>query len=342
MTESATRPGESPGGYSAGHVSVMADEVMEWLRVRPGGVYVDCTVGAGGHSVLIAAALAAGASSDSFSGSRFTGSRLIGLDRDASSVRIAQERLASYSFASVLHCNYGELASVLKEIGILQVDGVLIDAGLSSMQIDTPERGFSFQTDAPLDMRMDNSSSETAITYLSRVTEDELARALRDYADVGPTRRIAKSILDRRAHGALNTTRDLVAAVEESLDFLPGMPEEVRTVFQAIRIAVNDEYHWLEAGLLGAIDVLAPEGRLVAISFHSGEDRIVKNVLRDASRAQRSLFPDGRVQAVRPPVLRVLTSKPVRPGDAEIRRNPRCQSARLRAAERLVGEAQSS
>ena len=327
MTDSATRPGESSGEDRTGHIPVMADEVMEGLRVRPGGVYVDCTVGAAGHSSRIAASL---------SGS--PGGRLVGLDRDASSIALARERLRSYSFASLVHCNYGELVPVLNGMGIEQVDGVLIDAGLSSMQIDTPERGFSFQADSPLDMRMDSSAPETAITYLSRVSEDELARALRDYADVGPTRRIAKSILDRRAHGALQTTRDLVAAVEAALDFLPGMPDEVRTVFQAIRIAVNDEYRWLEAGLRGAVDLLAPGGRLVAISFHSGEDRIVKNVLRDASHTQRVLYPDGRVQFVFPPKMRVLTSKPLRPGEAEIRNNPRSQSARLRVAERLANE----
>jgi 16S rRNA (cytosine1402-N4)-methyltransferase len=304
------------------HQSVLAGPALEWLGVREDGVYVDCTAGAGGHSALIA--------------QRLTCGRLLALDRDLSAVAIAGERLSAYPCAEVIHRNYGELAETLAEQRVELVDGVLIDAGLSSMQIDTPERGFSFQADGPLDMRMDPSRGEGAADYLKNVGEADLARALRQYGDVGPTKRIAAAICRRAGEGRLALTCDLVDAVSEALPFAKRIPDEVRQVFQAIRIAVNEELRWLEAGVRQAIDVLRPGGRIVVISFHSGEDRIAKNVLREESRVRRELELDGRVKRSIPPRLRVLTRKPVVPDEEENRLNPRAHSARLRAAERLA------
>ncbi len=306
-----------------GHIPVLARAVLDGLRIREGGTYVDGTVGGGGHASLIAEAL--------------TGGRLIAMDRDPESVARAQARLARFPGVTLLHRNYGELAEVLRELGIGFVDGILIDAGLSSIQLDDPRRGFTFQEEGPLDMRMDTSQGLTAAQYLSHVREDELAETLRSYGDVGPARRIARAIVKRSKSGAMKTTRDLADAVSESLDFVHGMPEETRTVFQAVRIAVNEEYNWLEAGLRQALDVLAPGGRLAVIAFHSGEDRIAKRVLQDVSRTKEILWPDGRVRERLAPVVRVLTPKPVQADAEEIRFNPRAHSARLRVAERLEG-----
>lgn len=305
-----------------GHVPVLEGPALEWLRIRGEGVYVDCTAGFGGHSEGIARRLRAGG-------------RLIALDRDAGAVERVRNRLADFTNVDVVHANYGELAAVLEGRSISSVDGVLLDAGLSSVQLDDAGRGFTFQADGPLDMRMDTSRGLTAAEFLGGVREPELTRILRDYGDVGPARRIAQAIVQRSARGRLQTTGDLREAVREALPFVKGDPDEVRTVFQAIRIAVNDELRWLREGIEQAIRVLSPGGRLVAIAFHSGEDRVIKNALRDASRPRRELQPDGRVRATYPACMKLLTPKPIEPDEDEVRANPRSHSARLRAAERL-------
>lgn len=307
-------------GREPGHIPVMAGAALEWLRVREDGTYVDCTAGAGGHSERIA--------------ERLTTGRVVALDRDPAAVALSRKRLARFPRVTVVHRNYGELAAALADLEIPHVDGVLLDAGLSSVQLDDPERGFSFQQEGTLDMRMDTTQDMDAARFLASADERTLVAALRDFGDVGPARRIAKAIVRRRAQGAMRTTGDLKRAVCEALHFVHGTPDEVRTVFQAVRMAVNKELKWLEAGLRQAIEVLAPGGRLVVIAFHSGEDRIVKNVMRDASRPSRELFPDGRVKAVTPPMLTLLTRKPVQPSAEEVRDNPRAKSALLRAAER--------
>ncbi len=306
------------------HVPVLPGPVLEWLRVRPDGTYVDCTAGFGGHAELICR--------------RLTSGRLIALDRDPSAVDRVRERLRPFGCAEVIQGNYGGLAEVLSELKVGPVDGVLIDAGVSSMQLDDPRRGFSFQYEGPLDMRQDTTQALTARDFLRTCSEQGLVRVLREYGDVRPAQRIAKSIVRRRETDALHTTFDLRDAVCEALPFVHGAPEEVRTVFQAVRIAVNDEYRHLEAGIRAGIGALAPEGRIVAISFHSGEDRIVKNVFREQSRAQRTYLADGRVASVLLPRLHVLTPKPVTADEAELAENPRAHSAKLRAAVRIAGK----
>lgn len=306
------------------HVPVLASEVLDWLWVREKGVYVDCTVGAGGHAVRIA--------------ERLHGGALIALDRDASAIELARGRLAGYAGVTVLRRNYRDVGRVLAEAGCAQVDGVLFDLGVSSMQIDDAARGFSFQEDGPLDMRMDPSEGSSAADLLSGIEEQSLASLLRTYGDVAQSRRIAAAIVRRRERGELATTNDLVQAVREALSFVKGVPEEVRTVFQAIRMVVNEELDCLETGLCQAIDALRPGGRVVCITFHSGEDRVVKNVFRDAARRRPELWPDGRVRAVIAPKMRILTPKPVRPSAEEVRANARAHSAKLRAAERCAAE----
>lgn len=305
------------------HVPVLAAAALHWLDVRPDGLYVDCTAGAGGHAVLIARRLERG--------------RLIAIDRDPDAIAATRKRLKTFPDATVVHGNYADLEDILASLGIQRVHGVLIDAGVSSMQLDAPHRGFSLQRQGPLDMRMDPTTGRTAKDFLDDVTEDELVRTLRTYGDLRRPRRIARTIIQFRNAGRMNTTRDLLNAVRHALRVERDIPDEARTVFQAIRIAVNDELHALEQGIRAAIRVLHATARLVIITFHGGEDRIAKNVLREASRPRQVLRPDGRIDHIEPPMLHVLTPRPVKPGPDELLENPRAHSARLRAAERIQG-----
>lgn len=305
----------------APHIPVMLSEVLAWLEVRGDGVYVDCTAGAGGHASAIAARLDTG--------------RLYALDRDLSAVALAGERLREFACAHVVHAAYGELNQILDGLGVDALDGVLIDAGCSSMQLDTAERGFSFQEDGPLDMRMNAAAGLPASALLAEMGEAELAQALVDFGDVPFSKRIARSIHDRAIAGRLERTHDLVSAVKEALPHVKGMPDEVRTVFQAVRIAVNRELEQLESGTRQAIARLKPGGRVVVITFHSGEDRVVKEVFREVSRPKIERWPDGRTKSNEPATVRLLTSKPVLPGELEMRTNPRSKSAKLRAVEKL-------
>lgn len=306
---------------SAAHVPVMAETALELMRVRPDGVYVDATAGAGGHAHRIAACLETG--------------RLIALDRDPEAVAMTTSRLAAYSCVSVIQANYSVLDTVLPDAGVHAVDGILFDLGVSSMQLDNESRGFSFQSDGPLDMRMDTTTVMDAAAWLTRATREQIVQVLREYGDVGPAGRIADSIVARRDQQRLQRTSDLAAAVEEALDFVSGTPVEVRTVFQAVRMAVNEELKHLEAGLRQAKEWLAPVGRIVAISFHSGEDRVVKKTFRAWTRAQLLLKPDGRVREKRAPEMKMVTRKPVLPTSEETMRNPRSKSAKMRAVERV-------
>jgi len=307
----------------APHIPVLPDEVLAYLAVRADGRYVDCTAGAGGHSALLLERLG-------------ENGRLLLLDQDPSAVARVRERFAEDARARVTQANYRDLGDALARAGWSGADGVLIDAGCSSMQLDERERGFSFEGDGPLDMRMNPEAGETAAQWLARAEESEIAQVLKDYGDVKPAKRIAKAIRERAVRGKLARTGDLADAVSEALPFVGGRPAEVRTVFQAIRIYINDELGSLRRGLEAAAQALHPGGRLTVISFHSGEDRVVKNVLRDASRPKRELAADGRVRATTPPLLKLLTKQPVLPGEAELARNPRAASAKLRAAERLA------
>ncbi len=312
----------------APHIPVMADAVLEWLAIRPEGCYIDCTVGAGGHSSQILARLT-------------TRGRLLGLDRDPEALALAGARLEhiranTEAECRLVHANYGAVDAVVAELGWSGVDGILIDAGVSSMQLDQAQRGFSFQVSGPLDMRMDTTSGETARAWLAQQNEATLSAVLRRYGDVGPAKRIAAAILRRRDAMQLERTEDLVAAIRDALSFVKGEPDEIRTVFQAIRMAVNAELEGLERGIEAAISVLNPGGRLVVLTFHSGEDRVVKQALRAASRKERLLRPDGRILKEIPPRVVLLTRKPVLPDEEEMARNSRSKSAKLRAVQRLA------
>ena len=281
------------------HIPVLLDEAIDALQIHPGATVVDATFGAGGHSRAILEKL----------GER---GRLIGLDTDPT---VHERERAPDPRLLLLHANFRELADVLAVNGIDGVDGVLFDLGVSSMQLDTPERGFSFQNDAPLDMRMDPSRGESAADYLQLVSERDLADAIYTFGEERNSRKIARAL----KRNPPRTTGEL-ARIVSAVVHRPGKRERIHPAtrtFQALRIAVNDELAALEAGLDAATSVLRPGGRLVAIAFHSLEDRIVKTRFRDDPR------------------LRPLTRKPIAPGPGEQDRNPRARSAKLRAAERI-------
>jgi len=293
----------------------MLDEAIAWLAPKPGGRYCDATLGAGGH----AAALLERSSPDG---------QLVGLDRDPAAIATAGERLQPFGDrVTLVHARFSEARAVLERLGMIPVDGFLVDLGVSSPQLDRAERGFSFRQDGPLDMRMDPTQGETAAELLRRVDEAELTRIIRDQGEERHAARVARAIIDARRAGPVETTGKLAAIVARALPRHEHGKNPATRTFQALRITVNDELGELERFLAVAADCLRPGGRLVVIAFHSLEDRIVKRRLRELA---------GRGGAAAGPAcLRLLTKHVVVPGDDERARNPRARSARLRAAERL-------
>jgi 16S rRNA (cytosine1402-N4)-methyltransferase len=303
------------------HVPVLAREVRESLAVEPGQTVVDATFGAGGHAALLAADL------------RGRG-KLIAIDRDPT-VRTYFERLERSSGvqARLLRGDFGVVLPQLAENGV-QADAILLDLGVSSMQLDRPERGFSYATDAPLDMRMDSSQDVDARAIVNEWPEKELVTIFRRYGEERYARQIAKAIVRRRREEPFERTGELVDTIKASIPaparFGEGHP--AKRVFQALRIAVNDELHSLEFALPAALEMLRPGGRLAVISFHSLEDRIVKQFLRERERGC-TCPPDFPVCVCgHEPELRAIQRRPIRPSEAEVAANPRAASARLRAA----------
>jgi 16S rRNA (cytosine1402-N4)-methyltransferase len=307
------------------HVPVMSGEVISYLAPKPGGVYVDGTVGGGGHSQQILDAC------------RPDGT-VIGFDRDVEAVGVATGRLAPYGCRfRLFNRNFAELENTLAELGIDCMDGLLLDLGVSSYQLDKAERGFSFLKDAPLDMRMDPSNGETAGHLVNNLSEKDLARLIRDYGEERWAVRIAKRIVEARKAAPLQTTLQLTDIIKGSIPrakWEDRLHPATRT-FQALRIAVNHELESLEKGLVDGIRLLRSGGRIAVISFHSLEDRIVKNTFREYAKGcvcpkSTPLCVCGRV-----PQVRILTGKPVLPGNEEVLANPRSRSAKLRVAEKL-------
>jgi 16S rRNA (cytosine1402-N4)-methyltransferase len=310
---------------AADHVPVLAEEVRELLRVQPGETVVDATFGAGGHSRLLAQDLGASG-------------KLIAIDRDPT-VRPYFDRVKAGARGLQTRFLRGDYAVVLSQLAGngVKADVVLLDLGLSSMQVDRPERGFSYATDAPLDMRMDPSDELTAAEIVQTWDEKELTSIFRRYGEERYARQIARGIVRRRAEAPIERTGELVDVVRASIPaparFGDGHP--ARRVFQALRIAVNHELDSLESGLPAAFEMLRPGGRLAVISFHSLEDRIAKRFLREKARGC-TCPPEFPVCVCgHEPELRILTPKPVRPGSDEIGVNPRAASARLRAAAKV-------
>ena len=302
------------GSPAGGHLSVLLNEAIAWLDPKPGGRYCDATVGAGGH----AAAVLERSAPDG---------RLIGLDRDPAALAIAGAHLQPFGErVTLVHARFSEARAVLERLGMIPVDGFLVDLGVSSPQLDRAERGFSFRNDGPLDMRMDPTTGETAAELLRRVDEEELTRIIRDHGEERHAARVARAIIEARNAGPVETTGKLAAIVARALPRRPDGKSPATRTFQALRISVNDELGELERFLAVVTDCLRPGGRLVVIAFHSLEDRLVKRRLRALAAGQGA--PDD-------PPFRILTKHVVVPSDDERARNPRARSARLRAAERL-------
>lgn len=310
---------------SFSHLPVLPEEVLALLDPAPGGIYLDGTVGGGGHARLILEASA-------------PDGRLIGLDRDPSALRKAAEVLAPFGERVALrHRNFSEAAGVLAELGIGGLDGMLLDLGVSSHQLDEASRGFSFRGEAPLDMRMDPTVGPTAADVINTAAAEELARIFREYGEERFAGRIARRIVQVRQQQPLTTTRQLAELVR---DAVPGGKAPARIhpatrVFQALRIQVNQELEHVSRGIAEAVDLLNTGGRLVVISFHSLEDRIVKRFFQEEARG--CICPPRLPTCVcnHRPRLEVLTRKGVRASDAEVEANPRARSAVLRAVRRI-------
>ncbi|HEY3432061.1 MAG TPA: 16S rRNA (cytosine(1402)-N(4))-methyltransferase RsmH [Rhodocyclaceae bacterium] len=304
---------------SHAHVSVLLTEAVEALNVQPDGVYVDATFGRGGHSRAILAKLG-------------PKGRLIALDRDPAAIA-AGEAMTDARF-QLEHAWFGEIDQVLERLGVAQVDGVLMDIGVSSPQLDDGSRGFSFRFDAPLDMRMDTSKGETAAEWLARAEQQEITEVLKDYGEERFAYAIAKAVVAARSSGGIATTGQFAALVEKAVRTRePGQHPATRS-FQGIRIFINRELEELSLALPGAVARLKPGGRLVVISFHSLEDRIVKQFLRDESTPVQP--PKGvpvRAADLPPPNMD-LVGKAVKASVAEVAANPRSRSAVMRVAEK--------
>lgn len=306
------------------HVSVLLDACIDALAIRPDGVYVDGTLGGGGHSREIA--------------SRLTTGHLIGIDRDETALAAAGERLAPFmDRVTLVHSNFCEMDSVIRSLGYGGVDGVLLDLGVSSPQLDESSRGFSYMADAPLDMRMDRGDTLTAFQVVNEWSYEELKRILFDYGEERYAPLIAGAICRRREQKPIATTLELVDIIRGSVPpaALREKQHPAKRSFQAIRIAVNDELGAVSKAMDAAIPMLNPGGRLAVITFHSLEDRIVKSSMAEAARG--CTCPPSFPVCVcgKKPKVKLLSRKPILPGAEELEENPRARSAKLRVCEKL-------
>lgn len=297
-----------------GHVPVLAREVVEYLDCKPGDIVVDATVGGGGHAELILKAIG-------------SSGKLVGLDKDETALEEAKRRLAQFQKAqlALVKADFRNVKQTLQSLGVPEVDAVLLDLGVSSPQLDRPERGFSYQREGPLDMRMDQANPLTAADVVNTYSKEDLTRILTEYGEERWASRIASFIVEARGRRRIETTAALVKVIKDAIPAAArrrgGHP--ARRTFQALRIEVNDELDALRAGLEGALECLKRKGRFVVISYHSLEDRTVKRFFKE-----QSLRGEGAR-------LMTLTKKPVRPTPEETARNRRAESARLRAAQRI-------
>ena len=306
------------------HISVLLEECLEGLAIKPDGIYVDGTLGGAGHSSRIAAKLTTG--------------RLIGIDRDPVALKAAGERLAPYADrVTLVHSNFCEIKQVLQDLQIPGVDGILLDLGVSSPQLDDAQRGFSYMADAPLDMRMNSQDSLSAYEVVNAWPQEELKRILYNYGEERYAPQIAAAICRKREAKPIETTLELVDVIRSAMPpaALREKQHPAKRSFQAIRIAVNDELGSVEKVMCDAVECLNPGGRLAIITFHSLEDRIVKTGMADAARG--CTCPPNFPVCVcgNKPKVKLITRKPIISGDEELERNPRARSAKLRVCEKL-------
>ena len=308
------------------HKSVLLEETIENLNIKPDGIYVDGTLGGGGHSYEIAKRLTAGG-------------RLIGIDQDADAIKAATDRLKEFADrVTIVRNNYCNIADVLDELGIVKVDGIILDLGVSSYQLDTAERGFTYNVDAPLDMRMDQRQQITAKDIVNTYSEFDLYRIIRDYGEDKFAKNIAKHIVAARQVKPITTTGELTEIIRESIPMKmqvkSGHP--AKRTFQAIRIELNRELDVLRDSLDGMIDILDDGGRLCIITFHSLEDRIVKTIFRKNENPCTCPSDFPVCVCGKKSKGKVITRKPILPGEIEMEENPRSKSAKLRIFERVL------
>ena len=307
------------------HVSVLLQECLDGLNIRPDGIYVDGTLGGAGHSFQIA--------------SRLTTGRLIGIDRDTVALEAAGKRLAPYQDrVTLIHSNFCRIKEVLQELNIPGVDGILLDLGVSSPQLDDGERGFSYMADASLDMRMNRQDALSAYTVVNSWPREELKRILYDYGEERYAPQIASAICRRREERPIETTLELVDVIRSAMPpaALREKQHPAKRSFQAIRIAVNDELGSVEQVMRDAVPCLNEGGRLAVITFHSLEDRIVKNAMASAARGC-TCPPEFPVCVCgKKPAVKLVNRKPIVSGDLELEDNPRARSAKLRVCEKLA------
>lgn len=306
------------------HISVLLEECIEGLAIKPEGIYVDGTLGGAGHSSRIAAELTTG--------------KLIGIDRDPIALAAAGERLKPFGDrVKLVHSNFCRMAEVLRELEIPGADGILLDLGVSSPQLDDGQRGFSYMVDAPLDMRMNNQDSLDAGTVVNTWSQEELRRILYTYGEERYAPQIAAAICRRREQKTIETTLELVDIIRSAMPpaALREKQHPAKRSFQAIRIAVNDELAAVEQAMEAAIPLLNPGGRLAVITFHSLEDRIVKNAMGQAAKG--CTCPPSFPVCVcgKRPQIKLISRKPILASDAELEENPRSRSAKLRVCEKI-------
>lgn len=304
------------------HVSVMLEETIDALNIKKNGVYVDCTLGGAGHTRAIL--------------QRLEGGRVIGIDQDTDALEHARKLLSGHGNITLVHSNFENIKQIIVENAEGGVDGILMDLGVSSYQLDEGERGFSYMQDAPLDMRMNREEGLSAYDVVNRYTFEELAKVIKEYGEERFAKRVAGFIVKRREEKAIETTYELVEVIKAAIPAKARRegPHPAKRTFQAIRIEVNRELSILKEAVLDALDGLKPEGRLAVITFHSLEDRIVKHAFKEMENpctCPKNLpCVCGKTASVK-----ILTKKPIEPSEEEIERNPRSRSAKLRVAQKL-------
>ncbi len=306
------------------HITVLQQESVEGLQVKPDGIYFDCTLGGAGHSYLIASQLG-------------PNGRLIGIDQDDMALQSARERLSPYmDRVTLVKSNFRHLKDISKDLDLPHVDGILFDLGVSSPQLDQGDRGFSYQQDAMLDMRMDREQPLMAYHVVNEWPEEEIARILFVYGEEKFSRRIAREIVNQRNRKPVETTGELVEIIKKSIPAAARRtgPHPAKRSFQGIRIAVNDELNAFQEALKDGIELLSPGGRICVITFHSLEDRICKQIFQEYSKG--CTCPPGFPICVcgNTPIIKVITRKPLLPGEQELEGNPRARSAKLRIGEK--------
>lgn len=304
------------------HVSVLLDECLEGLDIKENGTYVDCTLGGAGHTKEIL--------------KRLKGGKLIGIDQDTDALNNAKEALKEYDNVTLVHSNFEEIRKIIQEHAPEGVDGILMDLGVSSYQLDEGERGFSYMKDAPLDMRMNREDDLTAYEVINNYEEEDIYRIIRDYGEENWAKRIAEFIVKARGEKPIETTLELVEIIKKAIPSKARRegPHPAKRTFQAIRIEVNRELTIIRNTILDAVDGLKPEGRLAIITFHSLEDRIVKNTYKEL------MYPctcPSNMPCIcgKTATVKILTKKPILPGELEIEENPRSRSAKLRVLEKI-------